>query len=90
LNPSTIFPRRETYQRIVEIEVEEVGDAQGLQMLLEVAEDNPLLREAADKKLQMLSGNSISKSTTSDTAKLRVGNEYITQVDKPAASANRM
>jgi hypothetical protein len=83
-----IFPRHEAYQRIVEMEIEEVGDAPRLQLLSEAAQDDSLLREAADKKLQMLGGNTIGKATVSDMAKVRVGNEYVVQGVGPMATTN--
>lgn len=75
----SIFPKQEAYKRMVEVEVEEIGDRPRLQVLSEAAQDDTLLREAAHKKLQILGGNTIDKASVADNANVRVGNKYMTQ-----------
>ncbi|OCK88685.1 uncharacterized protein K441DRAFT_646327 [Cenococcum geophilum 1.58] len=76
-----IFPVQETYKRLVEDEVGEVQDETSLRMLLEASlKTDELLRAAAVGKLERLgSGNSIGKAKLSESAKVKVGNEYVSQ-----------
>ncbi|KAH8881895.1 hypothetical protein GQ53DRAFT_734651 [Thozetella sp. PMI_491] len=75
----SIFPQQEAYRRMAELEAEEIGDVSRLQVLSEAAQDDLLLREAVEKKLQVLASNTIDNASVTDDAKVRVGNEYITQ-----------
>ena len=76
-----IFPVQETYKRLVEDEVGEVQDKTSLRMLLKASlETDELLRVAAVGKLERLeSSNSIGKAKLSESAKVKVGNEYVSQ-----------
>ncbi|CAG9956769.1 unnamed protein product [Clonostachys rosea f. rosea IK726] len=76
-----IFPQQEAYKRMVEIEIKEVGEGPSLQVLSGAAQktDN-LLQEAARRRLEALdSSNTIDKAKVDETAKVKVGNEYISQ-----------
>ncbi len=69
-----LFPRREAYRRVAEIEVEEVGEPPRLQLLADAAQDDELLVEAVRRKLQTLDiGNSIEKANVTGNAMVRVG-----------------
>jgi hypothetical protein len=76
-----IFPQREAYKRLVEVEVEEVKDETSMQVLSEAsAETDALLRTAAIQRLEGIgSSNIVEKAKVSDSAKVKVGNEYISQ-----------
>lgn len=76
-----IFPVQETYKRLVEDEVGEVQDETSLRMMSEASlETDELLRVAAVEKLERLeSSNSIGKAKLSESAKVKVGNEYVSQ-----------
>ncbi|SCO78477.1 related to Heterokaryon incompatibility protein s [Fusarium oxysporum] len=76
-----IFPQREAYKRMVEIEIEEVGQGPGLQVLSDAAQEtDDLLQEAASRRLEALSSsNTIDQAKVAGTAKVKVGNEYIFQ-----------
>jgi hypothetical protein len=88
----SIFPKQEAYKRMVEVEVEEIGDIPRLQILSEAAQDDTLLRDAARKMVQTLGGNTIDKASVADNARVRVGNEYITQggMANAAKTANKI
>ncbi|KAH8892143.1 hypothetical protein GQ53DRAFT_764511 [Thozetella sp. PMI_491] len=75
LGLESVFPRPEAFKRMVEVEVKEIGDVPKLQFLLEAAQDDSLLREAADKKMGILGGNTIDKAHVLENAKVRVGND---------------
>ncbi|EXL45109.1 hypothetical protein FOCG_13868 [Fusarium oxysporum f. sp. radicis-lycopersici 26381] len=75
-----IFPQQEAYRQMAEMEIEEVGEGPSLQMLSEAAQKtDDLLREAASKRLEALGINRIYKAKVTETAKVKVGNEYISQ-----------
>ena len=76
-----IFPVQETYKRLVEDEVGEVQNETSLRMLSEASlETDELLRAAAIEKLKRIeSSNSIEKAKVSESAKVKVGNEYVSQ-----------
>ncbi|RKK81383.1 hypothetical protein BFJ68_g16008 [Fusarium oxysporum] len=76
-----IFPQQEAYKRMVEIEIEEVGEGPGLQVLSDAAQEtDDLLQEAASRRLEALgSSNTIDQAKVAETAKVKVGNEYIFQ-----------
>jgi hypothetical protein len=76
-----IFPLQETYKRLVEDEVGEVRDETSLRMFSEASlKTDELLRVAAIEKLEQLeSSNSIEKAKVFDSAKVKVGNEYVSQ-----------
>lgn len=71
--------QQDTFTRMAEVEVEEMSDAPRLEVLAQAAQDDPLLREAAARRLQMLGGNTIDEANVSGSSRVRVGNEYITQ-----------
>ena len=77
----SIFPQEEAYQRLVEVEVEEIEDETSMRVLLEAsAETDTRLRAAALQRLEKLgSSNIVDKVTVSDAARVKVGNEYISQ-----------
>ena len=76
-----IFPVQETYKRLVEDEVGEVQNETSLRMLSEASlETDELLRAAAIEKLKRIeSSNSIEKAKVSESAKVKVGNEFVSQ-----------
>lgn len=76
-----IFPQHEAYKRLVEVEVEEVEDETSMWVLSEAStETDVLLRAAAIQRLEGLgSSNIFEKAKVSDSAKVKVGNEYISQ-----------
>ncbi|CZR58313.1 related to Heterokaryon incompatibility protein s [Phialocephala subalpina] len=88
----SIFAQPEAYKRMVEVEIEEISDEPRLQILSEAAEDDMLLCQAVNKRLQMLGGNTIDKANVSETAKVRVGNENVAQGTRAnaRATANRI
>ena len=76
-----IFLVQETYKRLVEDEVGEVQNETSLRMLSEASlETDELLRAAAIEKLKRIeSSNSIEKAKVSESAKVKVGNEFVSQ-----------
>lgn len=76
-----IYPIKESYKRLVEEEVGELHDAVSLRIVSEASnETDSALRAAAVEKLERLeSSNSIGKVKMSETARVKVGDEYISQ-----------
>jgi hypothetical protein len=72
----SVFPA-ERLRRIAEAEVEEMGDATQLRALTQAAQEDPVLHDAAVRRLRMLTGNHIDDANVSGTARVQVGNKYI-------------
>lgn len=74
----SIVPQ-DTFTQIVEVGIEQIGDAPRLEVLAQVAQDDPLLRKAAVRRLKVLGGNTVDEANVSRSSKVLVENKYITQ-----------
>ncbi|GFP57396.1 hypothetical protein ACSS6W_010312 [Trichoderma asperelloides] len=74
-----LFPNEKTtYQKVVEIEIEEVNDELGLKTLKDAARDiDPDLEQALERKVASIEGNnSVKNITLEDGARSHIGNSF--------------
>jgi len=77
-----IYPVQESYKRLVQEEVRELDDVVSLRIVSEASQDtDDILKEAAEEKLEKLeASNSIGKAKAGEKAKVKVGDEYVSQL----------
>ncbi|KAL7904814.1 prion-inhibition and propagation domain-containing protein [Trichoderma velutinum] len=73
-----LFPIEATYQKSIEIEIEEVNDELSLKALKDVARDiDPALEQAVERKVDSIEAiNSARNITMEDKARFQVGNVF--------------
>jgi len=76
-----IYPVKESYKQLAEEEIGELEDEVSLRIVSEASQDTDnILRAAAEEKLERLeASNSIGKAKVTGAAKVKVGDEYISQ-----------